>query len=368
MYSMIAGNVGIVEKVIPGENLPRSDSSANHGTNDLFESVHWHLEWKYNLQLSGLYNIPPEDKCISLILRCLPKPEFTNKVDDVWVTIGFTLYSGDPSDNNVIHDVPSSSVRPIKLTKQAQYRCVLIRDPSTQLTFTDPIQLPRPYPRNIQIKRFGTHIGAKLTIIHAGCPSSDTLRNDLGALLSFDSYASQNKFSDVKLVASAKDDSKAKAVEFPAHKLILAARSPVFEKMFEHKMQERVTNKIKVDDIHPDVLKEMLIYVYTGRVPRIGEENMAYDLLYAADKYQLDHLKSLCEQQIICSLQVKNASRVIQLAHFHNAPELKEVTLRFICKNSTEVRATKEWEQVKQCPEILDEVIEAMHKLLLSKS
>ena len=232
--SILARHTGIVEKVIPGENLPRYDISAN-SANDLFEHVHWHLEWKFNQQTHKRNHVPEEDKYISLILKCLPKPEFINKVDDIWVSIGFTLYSGDPSDNNVIHDVPLSSVRPIKLMKQAQYQCILIRDPGMPGmpgTFTDPIQAAglSNYPSYIQIKRFGTHIGAKLTIIHAGCPSSDTLRNDLGALLSFDSYASQNKFSDVKLVASAKDDSKAKTVEFPAHKLILAARSPVFEK------------------------------------------------------------------------------------------------------------------------------------------
>lgn len=368
MYSIAAGSTGIMEKVVPGEYLQRSDTSSANSANDLFEYVYWCLEWKFNQQSLCIPQL--ENRCISLILKCIPKPEFINKVDDVWVTIGFTLYSGEPSDSNIIHHVSSSRVPPINLTKQAQYQCILIRDSATQLTFTDPIQtagLSNVYPQRIQLKRFDTHIGAKVIIVHAGYPSSDSLRNDFGALLSFDSLVSQNKFSDVKLVASAKEDSKSKAVEFPAHQLILAARSPVFERMFEHKMQERVTNKVKVDDLHPSVLREMLTYIYTGRVPRISDENMAYDLLYAADKYQLDHLKSLCEQQIICSLQIQNVARIIQVAHLHNAPELKRAALRFISKNAAAVRATKEWEQVKQCPEILDEVIQVMHTVILSK-
>ena len=288
-------------------------------------------------------------------------------MSDVWVAIGFTLYSGDPSDGTVIHDVSSNSVQPIQLTKFAKYQCVLIRDYNMKLTFIDPNAKNQSYPQNIQLNRFGTLIGAKIKIIQMGYPSSDTLRDDLGALLSFDSSMSQNKFSDVKLVILPKE-SGSTAIEFPAHKVILAARSPVFAKMFEHDMQESSSNRVKVDDVQPNVFKEMLTYIYTGQVPKFGDQDMVYDLLYVADKYQLDHLKSLCEQQLISTLQTWNAARIIQFAHLHNAPELKRVTLRFISKNATAIRATKEWEQVKQCPEILDEVIQVMHTVILSKN
>jgi speckle-type POZ protein len=289
---------------------------------------------------------------------------------NVWVSIGFTLYSGDPSNGTVIHDVPSNGVQPIQLTKAAKYQCVLVRDYRVPLNFTDPNANNQSYPYNIQLNRFGAVIGAKITIIQMGYPSSDSLRDDLGALLSFDTSSSmnQNKFSDVKLVILSKE-SGSTAVEFPAHKVILAARSPVFAKMFEHDMQESANNRVKVDDIQPDVFKEVLTYMYTGQVPKFSAgENMVYELLYAADKYQLDDLKSLCERQLISILNFQNAARITQCAHLHNAPELKKATLQFISKNATAVRATKEWEQVKQCPEILDEVIQAMDTVIQSKN
>ena len=47
-------------------------------------------------------------------------------------------------------------------------------------------------------------------------------------------------------------------------------------------------------------------------------------------------------------------------AHMHTASVLKSTTLLFISNHGAEVRATKEWEEVKQCPEILDETIQVL--------
>ena len=123
-------------------------------------------------------------------------------------------------------------------------------------------------------------------------------------------------------------------------------------------MQESLNNQVEIDDIDPAVLKEMLVYLYTNQVPKMDE--MASNLLYAAEKYQLDHLKALCEWHLTYSLQVDNASHIIQLAFTHNAPQLKRNVLKFIAKNAAEVRATEEWAEVKQRNDILDELIETM--------
>ena len=46
----------------------------------------------------------------------------------------------------------------------------------------------------------------------------------------------------------------------------------------------------------------------------------------------------------------------------HNAPQLKSNALQFISKHVVEVRATEKWAEVKQCPEILDKLIEVMQE------
>lgn len=64
--------------------------------------------------------------------------------------------------------------------------------------------------------------------------------------------------------------------------IVSIARSPVFAAMFEHEMEERKTKRVTIADIDADVLKEMLLYIYTGQTPNLSR--IADCLLAAADK------------------------------------------------------------------------------------
>ena len=293
-----------------------------------------------------------------LTLQCVPNPEFASKMDSVQIMVGLRLFSDDELKNEVKRIPPQKIVT---LTKQVDFQCILLHDSRT----------PPPSPaisKYVSLNKFGANIVSRVTIFLMSLSPSDSYRvsipgkdtsHEIGAMLSVDS-TKRSKFSDITLVASPKGDSTQAPVEFFAHKVILAARSPIFARMFEHEMQESLNNRIEIDDIDPEVIKEMLVYIYSSRVPKINE--MAGDLLYVADKYQLDELKALCEQHLTYSLQVDNASRIIQLAFTHNAPQLKKNAVQFIAKNTAEVRATEEWAEVKQGNEILDELIEAMQE------
>lgn len=63
---------------------------------------------------------------------------------------------------------------------------------------------------------------------------------------------------------------------------MLSARSPVFQAMFEHEMEERKHNRVDITDVDHEVLREMLRFIYTGKASNL--EKMADDLLAAADK------------------------------------------------------------------------------------
>lgn len=56
----------------------------------------------------------------------------------------------------------------------------------------------------------------------------------------------------------------------------------MFSAMFEHEMEERKQNRVAITDIDPDVMREMLSFIYTGRAPNLS--NMADELLAASDK------------------------------------------------------------------------------------
>ena len=49
----------------------------------------------------------------------------------------------------------------------------------------------------------------------------------------------------------------------------------------------------------------MLLYIYTGNTPNLNK--VAGDLLAAADKYQLEQLKNICEERLCNSLEIGNS-------------------------------------------------------------
>jgi len=70
--------------------------------------------------------------------------------------------------------------------------------------------------------------------------------------------------------------------EFKLHKTILAARSPVFEKMFSNKLEETRSNRIKVPQVSIEAFEEVLRYFYAGKVPNM--KKFAYELFQFAEK------------------------------------------------------------------------------------
>lgn len=54
---------------------------------------------------------------------------------------------------------------------------------------------------------------------------------------------------------------------FAAHKLVLAARSSVFNDDFFGPVKEEDTNYIRISDIRPEAFKSLLRYMYTDRLP-----------------------------------------------------------------------------------------------------
>lgn len=77
-----------------------------------------------------------------------------------------------------------------------------------------------------------------------------------------------------------------------AHILILSAGSPVFAAMFQSGMLESRTRQVTITDIDEEVFRQLLIHMYSGSAPKIEEENIAQPLYIAADKYDIDTLKS----------------------------------------------------------------------------
>lgn len=79
---------------------------------------------------------------------------------------------------------------------------------------------------------------------------------------------------------------------FRVHKALVAARSPVMRELLSRPTSLKL---IVVNDVDPSTFEEVLYFIYTGslRVPARDAK-----LLMAAEKYQIETLKLLCENRV----------------------------------------------------------------------
>lgn len=114
-----------------------------------------------------------------------------------------------------------------------------------------------------------------------------------------------------------------------AHKAILAARSPVFYAMLRNDTQEAQIRSVKIGDFDSMVIRELLRFIYCDRVE--GLRKVDRELVFAADKYQLDDLTKLCLDSITSSLDLDNVLESFEVScHVSNAEHLMESCLDMI--------------------------------------
>ncbi|GFY42219.1 speckle-type POZ protein-like A [Trichonephila inaurata madagascariensis] len=122
-------------------------------------------------------------------------------------------------------------------------------------------------------------------------------------------------------------------VKFPAHKFILAARSPVFARMFEHDMLETVKGIINISDIDVATLNLLLHYLYSGKVHTLNFDS-AVKLYGASHKYEVTSLKKFCVQYLKEILSSNNVSDILILADMYCDTNLKKVAMDFTFAHS----------------------------------
>ncbi|XP_046981480.1 speckle-type POZ protein-like [Schistocerca americana] len=144
-----------------------------------------------------------------------------------------------------------------------------------------------------------------------------------------------------------------------AHRALLSVRSPYFAAMLQPHTKEAQEGFVKVSDVKSEVLKQVLLYVYTGVAPALRE--MPWDLLIAADKYQLRHLKRQCEAHIASCLSVDNAAETAANASLFSCDILWDRAVLFIKRNLYQVMRTPGWtETISTHPEAIQRISEQM--------
>lgn len=122
---------------------------------------------------------------------------------------------------------------------------------------------------------------------------------------------------------------------FEAHRLVLAARSPVFRAELFGSMAESRLPSIRINDMEASTFRYMLHYIYRDSLPddkEIAAASMLefQNLLVAADQYALDSLKILCEEKLCSCVSVDSVISILELAMQHGCPRLKDTCLDFL--------------------------------------
>ena len=155
---------------------------------------------------------------------------------------------------------------------------------------------------------------------------------------------------------------------FHCHQTILSIRSEVFRAMFQLNMKENRTKKVTIKDFDPDVVREMLRFIYTGDTKEDVLKEKSRELLNLAEMYQLDVLKNICEDKLCSTLTISNSIEYLVLGDMHQADKLRRMALRVIARNMTTLVATEEYKDlVKNHPTLVAEIPAAMVDLNTSK-
>ncbi|XP_077213658.1 BTB/POZ domain-containing protein [Tasmannia lanceolata] len=189
-----------------------------------------------------------------------------------------------------------------------------------------------------ELKREIEDLKSKVTFLKLSSPS--------------DNYSSF--FTDIVLEAT--DEEATRAIH--AHKAVLVSKSPVFKAMLENEMEESRSGTIKISDVSYDVLRSFVHYLYTAEV--LLDELLAYELLVLAEKYEVKHLKAICEKFITSKVNNDNAVMSFAFAHRHNAKQLLEAALSFITDNMNTLTEREEYKElVDKDPRLVVEIYEA---------
>ncbi len=170
--------------------------------------------------------------------------------------------------------------------------------------------------------------------------SPPSLSADLAALLA------SGEGADVALVA-------ADGTHMPAHRAILAARSPVLAARLRGSLSgaplawpgaEGDLPLLSLDDVAAPVLGSLLRYLYSEQSDvESGSVEEAQHLMVHADALGLPRLRALCEQRLAAALDAHTAAYTLVLADQHNAASLRAAAMAFVARNAADVLPTEGW-------------------------
>jgi len=137
----------------------------------------------------------------------------------------------------------------------------------------------------------------------------------------------QNTLTDVTLVAE--------GATFPVHKLVVASCSPYFKAMFNGAMSESNQDRVNLEGVQSEALRQLVEYIYTGEI-EVTEENVQ-SLLPAANLLSLSWVRDSCCRFLQSQLHPSNCLGIRSFADMHSCSDLLVASTNFTEENFPDV-------------------------------
>ncbi|XP_026292753.2 uncharacterized protein LOC113217129 [Frankliniella occidentalis] len=156
-----------------------------------------------------------------------------------------------------------------------------------------------------------------------------------GVRLCFNQARLKGHLCDSKLVVE--------GVELPAHRMVLALRSPVLDRMLmTGSFKEAKEGRVELVDFSKSAVEKFLEFLYTDSIKNWGAREV--ELLLLADKYMVPELREVCSLRL-WTCDAPYALKVLHAAGFHeilNRPLRRRLTA-IVMDNMETLANSKDW-------------------------
>ena len=148
---------------------------------------------------------------------------------------------------------------------------------------------------------------------------------------SFSRFQHEKKFWDYKIILGSET--------LYCHSYIISSLSPVIEEMIDTKIRDGSEKEITFDKIHPQVMRKIINYMYTGivNIPK----DRALEVVQVCEELKIEDLKERCLYRVPDILSPQTAIGWLRYARKHSLDSICESCERYISYSFSDIRKEK---------------------------